>query len=454
MIIQFSTANFRSINELQTLSMVAASLTGDGFADSNVVTVTDKLLLLRSAAIYGANAAGKSNLFSALSALRFIAISSSSRLEADDGLPMVQPFLLSTETENAPSFFEAVFRVGKRQFRYGLEANTDSIGSEWLFEQTSSRETTLFTREDSAIKVNKVAFKEGIGLEKRVRPNSSFLSVCASLEGPKAREIASWFRSLNIISGLKDSAYLRYTIGCLIRQQHEKEINRLLHDLDVNLQNLTLEFPEGRPRVAKNSSLNVQLVDESNEVTPVVSAENVPKSPVIPVFITMPQAKRDAEGHIVGEAELELAIHASEGTKKLFALAGPIVDTLKNGKTLCVDELDARLHPMVSAALVRLFNSSATNPQNAQLIFVTHDVNLLSAKFLRRDQVWFAEKNEAGATHIYSLAQFRLETGELPRKDASFESDYIRGKFGAIPFLGRLDEIFADSNDGGSSGKK
>ncbi|NER49081.1 MAG: ATP-binding protein, partial [Symploca sp. SIO1A3] len=125
----------------------------------------------------------------------------------------------------------------------------------------------------------------------------------------------------------------------------------------------------------------------------------------------------------------------SEGTQKIFALAAPLVDTLKYGKVLIIDEFEARLHPLISRAIVELFNSRETNPNNAQLIFMTHDTNLLSNKLFRRDQIWFTEKNKFGSTDLYSLAEYKV------RNDASFESDYIKGRYGAIPYLGDLSQI-------------
>jgi hypothetical protein len=133
--------------------------------------------------------------------------------------------------------------------------------------------------------------------------------------------------------------------------------------------------------------------------------------------------------------EFDLDDQESEGTKKLFALAGLLVSTLRNGRVLVIDELDARLHPTMTREIVSLFNSREANPNHAQLIFTTHDTNLLDNRLFRRDQIWFTEKDRLGATHLYSLAEFRI------RNDEAFERNYIRGRYGAIPFLGNLHQI-------------
>jgi uncharacterized protein len=150
--------------------------------------------------------------------------------------------------------------------------------------------------------------------------------------------------------------------------------------------------------------------------------------------------KYDHKGRPVAIELFDLDENESEGTKKLFSLAGELVRVIKCGETIAIDELDARLHPLITCAIIRLFNSNESNPNNAQLIFTTHDTNLLSNAIFRRDQIWFAEKNKQGATSLYSLAEFKV------RNDASFEKDYIQGRYGAIPFIGDFSKLMGKSN--------
>jgi uncharacterized protein len=146
-------------------------------------------------------------------------------------------------------------------------------------------------------------------------------------------------------------------------------------------------------------------------------------------YVGVQHQKFDVNGHRVALADFALNSAESEGTQKIFALASILVETLQNGKTLVIDEFDARWHPLMSRAIVKLFNSNETNPKNAQLILMTHDTNLLSNKIFRRDQIWFTEKDKYGATALYSLAESKV------RNDASYGSDYIKGKYGAIPYI-------------------
>jgi AAA15 family ATPase/GTPase len=150
--------------------------------------------------------------------------------------------------------------------------------------------------------------------------------------------------------------------------------------------------------------------------------------------------KYDREGNVVSAAILDFDENESEGTKKVFALAVPILDTLKNGEVLVVDELDARFHPLMTRTIIDLFNSNDTNPHNAQLIFMTHDTNLLNKIVFRRDQIWFLEKNKEGVSDLYSLVEFKVD------KNSDFENDYIKGKYGAIPFIGNFIQLFGDKN--------
>lgn len=141
------------------------------------------------------------------------------------------------------------------------------------------------------------------------------------------------------------------------------------------------------------------------------------------------------EGEIIGETRFSMKEHESSGTNKLFDLAALVIGQLDFGYPLIVDELDSKLHPLLTQHIIKLFNNPKTNPKGAQLIFATHDTNLLNVKTFRRDQIWFTEKDHSEATDLYSLAEFREPEGNKIRKDRSFEKDYINGRYGAIPYI-------------------
>ena len=154
--------------------------------------------------------------------------------------------------------------------------------------------------------------------------------------------------------------------------------------------------------------------------------------------------QRNSKGDLVAEKIFELD-EESEGTKKLIHMSGPIIDTLMNGKVIIIDEIEARLHTHLTKKIIKLFNSKITNSKNAQLVFATHDTNLLSNKLFRRDQIWFVEKDQTCSSHLYSLAEIKMDEGKSIRNDATFENDYLEGRYGAIPLLGELRQILIES---------
>lgn len=399
MLIEFSVGNYRSFKEKVTFSMVAANLVAkDKKLDrTNLFAVDKDLKLLKSAAIYGANASGKSNLAQALSFMKWFAINSSKETQSTEKIN-VEHFRLSTETESEPSFFEIVFVLDGQQYRYGFEADRDRVVSEWLFYVPKVRETKLFERENNRFSISKIYKADGI--QQRTRDNALFLSVSAQFNVKIAEKILEWLtKQLKIISGLDDKAHLDYTVNCLIKEKNKDEIIQLIKKLDLGVGEIQIE-----PTIGE---IKVKTVHK----------------------------KFDSEGNYISTEIFNLERQESEGTQKVFSLAGFLVDVLKNGKVLIVDELDARLHPLISRAIIELFNSNESNPNQAQLIFMTHDTNLLSNKIFRRDQIWFTEKNRYGATDLYSLAEYKV------RNDASFESDYIKGRYGAVPYIGNLDSL-------------
>lgn len=432
MFVEFSVGNYRSFKDPVTFSMVAAEnivAKDKNIDDSNVFAIDENLKLLKSAAIYGANASGKSNLAQALSFMKWFMVNSSKETQSTDEIG-VEPFRLSTTTENQPSYFELVFIMEDHRYRYGFEATRKQVISEWLFYVPNKKETNLFKREGKEIKFLKKYDADGI--QKRTRTNALFLSVCAQFNVRIAEKILDWVTDdLNIMSGLHDRAYLEYTIDCWMNNNKKGDILKFIKQLDLGIDEIQVRredftidsLPDEMPVELKQFILTTGGLQGKGTST----------------LISTTHKKFDENGNYKSVENFNLSEHESEGTRKVFALAGPIVTALKEGEILVVDEFDDRLHPLMSRAIVELFNSCDTNSNNAQLIFMTHDTNLLSNKLFRRDQIWFTEKDRYGATDLYSLAEYRMSN------DASFESDYIQGKYGAIPYIGNLN-LLIDSH--------
>ncbi|MFZ4666925.1 MAG: AAA family ATPase [Prochlorotrichaceae cyanobacterium] len=433
MLIEFSVANYRSFKEKVTFSMVSADLDGsdENLKENNIFAVDEELSLVKCAAIYGANASGKSNIAKALNFMKKFIINSSKETQSTDSIP-VEPFRLSTETENQPSFFELVFLLDGKIYRYGFEADRDKIVSEWLFYVPKTKETNLFNRNTQHIKASKKYKADIIVQQKLTRNNALFLSVSAQFNVEIAEKILKFLDgNISMISGLRDDGYRHHTISCLIEQENAKDILELVKRLDVGITGLKIE------QIPITSDM---LPDSMHEEVKVFILKNVDHATTTQTI----HKKFDQEGNFHTNEEFDIDEQESEGTQKLFAIAGVLVTTLKQGKVLIVDEFDARLHPLMSRAIVGLFNSKETNPRNAQLIFMTHDTNLLSPKIFRRDQIWFTEKNRYGATDLYSLAEYQIP------ENASFENDYIEGRYGAIPYIGNFKTWMTNSTSGGN----
>lgn len=427
MLIEFGVENYRSLRDRNTLSMLASPLTArDKRVDTqNSFVVDSDLRLLKIAAIYGPNASGKSNVISALNFMRGFVLESSKDSQAGEAID-VEGFRLNPSSAERSSSFEAVFQVESTIYRYGFEVNRERVTAEWLFAAPKGREARLFTRDEAGINVNRRSFREGAALNERTRPNALFLSVVAQFNGRIASSILEWFANLLIISGLTDTAHRAYTITGCENEKNRASVLKLIHTLDLGIEDIRVErqpvlasLPRGLPSTWRDL---IQKELSGHEQRTLRTLHRV----------------FDDEGQQVGSEYFDLDRHESEGTKKLVSLSGPILDTLANGpgRVVVIDELDARLHPKLTRALLRLFRNRQTNSQNAQLVFTTHDVGLLRPSVLRRDQVWFTDKNRVGATMLRSLAEFKGV-----RNDLSYRKAYMQGRFGAVPVVRGLDTV-------------
>jgi hypothetical protein len=409
---------------MEAASIISEDKTVDA---NNLIPINKHLSLLTSAAVYGANASGKSNLIIALAFMRKLVINSARESQAEEPIK-VEPYRLNSSSENKPAYFEMIFLIENQKYRYGFEVSKERIEREWLYYTPTIREAELFTRQGAEIKSNPRTFREGHGLEARTRPNALFLSVAAQFNGPVAQKVLKWFRRIGLVSGLNDTGYRSFTLQSFLDDSHLRdEILKLVRSLDVGVEDIS---------VKKNDEVSVSFPPDM----PDKMKDSLLKSSGLLFSTQMAHTKYDNDGQPIGQENFDLEGNESEGTQKLFFLSGPILNTLMEGEILVVDEMEARMHPLITYALIQLFNSLETNPRRAQLIFTTHDTNLLNRSLFRRDQIWFVEKDSFGASHLYSLVEFKPRT----RNDESFERNYLRGKYGAIPYLrgfyGILDE--------------
>lgn len=416
MLVEMNVTNFRSLRGAQTFSLVKGK--GDELAASNTfkVEAANQFELLRSAAIYGPNASGKSNFLRALETMKRIVLESATARQRGDRLPMT-PFRLSPDTRQSPSEFEVTFVVSGVRYQYGFSATSEQIHEEWLLAYPKGRAQRWFTRIWVEEK-NRFEWELGSSLvgekqlwQKSTRDNALFLSTAVQLNSEQLQPVFDWFKSTLRMANV--GGWAPSFSASLCESDEKAKVMEFLYAADIHIDDILVETKSFDPG---------DLPDD------------------------MPDALRDA---IVGDMKdkkiLDIkTVHKgsdgkpvtfdfkdeSDGTQKLFSFAGPWIDTLENGYVLFIDELHDNLHPRLVRFLVELFNNPATNPKNAQLVFTTHETSILNQDVFRRDQVWFCEKDKVQATEIYPLTDFS------PRKGReNLELAYLSGRYGALPFV-------------------
>ena len=417
MLIQFTVKNYRSIKEEQVFSMVKAK--GDELLASNTFEPdsTSSTPLLRSAVIYGANAAGKSNLIKALVDMESIVRLSASKAQEGDNLP-VTPFLFDDVTAREPTEFEAVFIMNGVKYQYGFSMTKEKVLEEWLIAFPKSRPQRWFSRVfDKETQEYDYKFSDYLLGQKTVwqnstRENALFLSTAVQLNSEQLKPVFNWFKEKlrpSDVSGWGPS----FTASLCDNDNTKKRVLDFLQSADFNIHDVKIEKEKFDPNNVPESlpeTLREQIIKEMKGKE-VIDIKTVHKTS----FGKLISLDFDEE---------------SDGTQKLFSFAGPWIDVLENGYVLVIDELHDSLHPKMVKYLVSLFHSKKTNPKNAQLIFTTHETSILNQDVFRRDQIWFCEKNKSQETSLYPLTDFS------PRKDReNLELGYLSGRYGALPFI-------------------
>lgn len=419
MLLRFSVENFLSIREPQALSLAAARSCGERSGENAFPAFGGRVSLLKCAVMYGANASGKTNFMKAFAFFLDFALHSADAAFVGEPVP-VMPFLFDESSRGRPSVFEAELVDGAFLYRYGFAVSRERVEREWLFRRSSETgfESLLFARERrrGLFRIGKSFRGADRAVREKTRGNALFLTTCAQFAVPEAgRVLGALGNDFFLLTGEGLSPGISRTVEWLDRGDgpRRERIARFLRQTDPCLDELFVRDAEpGRP--------------EGRGARP-------------------PAGKRLFFRTRFQKEELPLEAFCSLGTWKAAALAGPVFDALDRGATLFADELDARLHPILTQSVIRLFNSASDNPRNAQLVFNTHDTGLLNCRvgggragrkeaLLRRDQIYFVERDAGLASRLYSLIEFKNGGGARVRSDASFEKEYLAGAYGAIPF--------------------
>ncbi len=445
MILEFSVSNFRSLKDMQTLSFEATAI--NEHEQTHTFEAAGKIRLLKSVGIYGANSSGKSNVVKAMWAM--MSFIKSPFDEKRRFKEHIQPFKLNTATRNEGSFFQIVFMIEGKRYRYGFVYDKGIIVSEWLFGTAQKNEVAYFTREGTHFDINKERFAEGIDLEKRTRKDNLFLNVVYENNGEVSSDIYSYFDKIVVIRGndiVVEQLLKEHSIDFLGDFDNKKRILDFMKAADSELVSIDKNDSfdiEALIKKTLRKDIDIGQIKNINDLFNGIDFETMISNNATGGNPFEVNSKRivtqkklfDENNKEIGTFELDFEEDASDGTKKIFNYGSAILNCIDNDAILVIDEFDARLHTNLTRNIVRLFNSAKN--KSAQLCFVTHDTNLLDKDLLRRDQIYFTEKNLRNETSLYSLNEIKGV-----RNDASFEKDYIKGKYGAIPFVSNINSIF------------
>jgi uncharacterized protein len=398
MLIEFKVTNFRSINSTQTLSMVAAPLKEDNLKNNIFYSGIKELPnLVKSAAIYGANAAGKSNLIEAMDFVQNFVRDSAKEKQVGEDINVI-PFRLNKVNATLPSEFELLFIANEMLYEYGFALNNQKVVHEWLFAYPPSQEAQrwferIYDEETDQYNwdLNEKRLTARCQFwQEATRHNALFLSTAAMLNSAKLEPIVNWITNNLVIFTVKtylSNVFNFFTLNFCKDVDNKQKILEFLQAADLNIVDFKLE-----------GQLNfLHKINETEDLT---------------------------------QFPLE---YESEGTKRLFIFAGPLMDILEKGKILMIDELDNSLHPSIVKFMLELIHTPQLNRHHAQIIFTTHDSSILDNNLLRRDQVWFVEKDKQQSSQLYPLTDFK------PRPNESLQKGYLEGRYGALPFIGDLE---------------
>ena len=414
MLIEFRVKNFRSLRDEQVLSLVASK--DKTLLDTNTVVtgVNAVPALLRSAVVYGANASGKSNLIKAMQYMRAVVAESATVIQPGQSFS-VQPFRLDAESASQPTEFEATFLLDGVRYQYGFALTAQRIVSEHLLVYKAFKPQRWFDRYVDN-ETGKDVYEFGPGLkgpknvwEGATRSNSLFLSMAVQLNSEQLRPVFDWFTNKLVIFNEVSPLAPQFSVQMLQQAAKRREICDFLSAADISIADI-----EVVTRKVPGQSLHLDMATGKTEL----SSKEIEENQLRFHHVTK-------QGNAVFDRSEE-----SSGTRSLLFLTGPVFDILSKGLTLVIDELDTSLHTLLVRQLVRLFHQPDINTGGAQLIFATHDTSLLDAPdLLRRDQVWFVEKDRDQASSLVSLSEFS------PRKNEALERGYLMGRYGGIPFL-------------------
>lgn len=399
MLIQFSFKNFKSFRDEVTLDMTASSI--KEYSDKIIEDNGNKYLKIT--AIYGANASGKSNVIEAFSHMKNIIMNSFNSEAKWQNIPLKR-FAFNEKSKNSESMFEVFFKNNNEVYQYGFELDSSKIREEWLYKKKSNKSEKfelLYARENDKFELSN-GLKIYSEMLNGISEKTLILSFLANIKIEDIKNVYDWFKEtkvLNLGDPFIDTIRSSFLPAELLKNNLEERdnFNKFLADIDVGIKDIKIEeeVTEEKKRY-KAFSMHLNNDTQKEEYLPLKEE--------------------------------------SDGTLKMISLYSDLKKCLNNGGTIFIDELDAKLHPLLSKYIVQIFHNKNTNPKDAQLIYTTHDVINLKKENFRRDEIWFVEKNKENVSELYSLVEYKVENTKV-RNDASYDKDYLLGKYGALPIL-------------------
>ena len=407
MLIRFSFKNFKSFKNENCLDMEATSLKEHEYN----VAKTENGEYLKVSAIYGANASGKTNVLQAFDYMKKrILVSDDSKKSS----PIDEENIYSFMINNAPIALEVeILAKNNKIYKYGFEVLKDTIISEWLFEKRVNKFYAIFERENNNVSMKPNKISDLVNIDER----TLFLNIYSKIDrnNEDFSNVYDWFvNSMYLDLGNPNFERFinnRVSLKILSDENYKKELLKFIKTFDSGIEGIRTTPDSIEAVKSNNGIIDIEVLHrgENGELK------------ALPFYLE------------------------SNGTRKMFHLFDFFMDALKNGMVLFVDELDAKLHPLLTRYIINLFHNSQTNIGNGQLIYSTHDTVNLNKETFRRDEIWFAEKDKDGISEIYALSDYILEddknAGKKVRNDATYNKDYLTGRYGAIPVLEEFDII-------------
>ena len=430
MLIQFNFKNYKSFREEVSLDLSATKIAEH--EDHVVCIANDKLL--KVAAIYGANASGKSNVYDAFEYMSYYVQESfkfgdeeERRRKANAQYAKVSPFLFDNNSRNEETTFEVFYvdnleNTGKT-YQYGFSIKKDEVVEEWLFSKAKTArnnyKTIFYRKKGEELEMNGFSKSHVENIKASLNKESLIVSLGAKLKVAKLKKVREWFLNNEIIDfGDPIKNYFHSTVlpdDFVQSKEVQQNVVEYFASFDESIQKFDVEeLPEDDDKKAAKS----YKIGALHKMTDCDDMASIP-------------------------LKLE-----SSGTLKMFTLYPYLKDVLERGATLFVDELNTRLHPLLVRNIILTFLSPEINTQNAQLIFTTHDIWQFSNELLRRDEIWMVSKNREGVSELYSLADFKDEDGNKVRRDEALAKNYLTGNYGAIPALKPMKMLAGRTVDG------